>query len=75
MATGTFTIDGKTYQLDQVTPAAREALASLRAADLEIQRKRATLSMLQTARNMYAHALKVELGLPSSQHETEPNPH
>lgn len=55
------TIDGKEYDLDSLSDAARSQVINLRATDQEIARTQALLAMLQTARTAYAQALAEEL--------------
>jgi Family of unknown function (DUF6447) len=56
------TIDGKSYDLDDLSKEVKQKLTSLRAADLEISRLEAQLAMFQTARNVYARAVQRDLG-------------
>jgi len=55
------TFDGKEYDLDALSEAARSQVINLRATDQEIARTEALLAILQTARRAYAHVLKGEL--------------
>lgn len=55
------TIDGKEYQLDQLSEAAKGQLGNVRAADMEISRLRVQLALAQTARAAYAQALREAL--------------
>lgn len=55
------TIDGKEYDLDSLSDAARSQVINLRATDQEIARTQALLAMLQTARTAYALTLAEEL--------------
>lgn len=57
----TLTVDGKEYQLDQLSEAARNQVINLRVTDQEIQRLQQRLAIAQTARQTYANALKAEL--------------
>jgi len=61
MAEATVTIDGKKYNIDQLSKEAKQLLANLQAADMEIQRLRFQAGMAQTARGAYAQALKAEI--------------
>jgi hypothetical protein len=55
------TIDGTEYQLADLSDNAQAQLASMQAADQKIALLQADTAMMQTARNAYANALKVEL--------------
>ncbi len=61
MSDKTITIDGKPYELDQLSEAARQQLKNIRTAELELQRLQVQQTLAQTARSAYAYALKVEL--------------
>lgn len=50
-------IDGKDYDLDQLSEEARSQLASLQFVDNELQRLNAQSAVLQTARMAYSKAL------------------
>ena len=54
----TVKIDNKDYDLNKMSPEAKEQLASLQYTDQEINRLKAQLAMAQTARNAYAKALE-----------------
>ena len=60
MATN-ITIDGKEYDLDQLSEAAKSQLTNVRVTDQEIARLQQQLSIAQTARQAYARALQGEL--------------
>ena len=51
------TIDGKDYDTDSLSDAAKAQLTSLQVTDQEIQRLNIQLAIAQTARNAYARAL------------------
>ena len=55
------TIDGKEYNLEDLSDSSRAQLASLQLTDQRIGQLQADLAIAQTARNAYASALKVEL--------------
>ena len=54
----TLTIDGKQYDTDALSDAAKAQLTSLQVTDQEIQRLNIQLAIAQTARNAYAKALQ-----------------
>lgn len=61
----TIKIDGKDYDLDQLSNDAKAQLASLQFVDAELARLKAQAAALQTARMAYAKALQAALpGLP-----------
>ena len=60
MATN-ITIDGKEYDLDQLSEAAKSQLTNVRVTDQEIARLQQQLAIAQTARQTYARALQGEL--------------
>lgn len=55
------TIDGKEYELDSLSEAAKAQLTNLRVVDQEISRLQQQQAIAQTARNAYANALKEQL--------------
>lgn len=55
------TIDGRVHALDRLNENARQQLANIRMADLELARLQAGLALAQTARNAYVQALRAEL--------------
>ena len=55
------TIDGKEYDLESLSDAAKSHLNSIQIADQKMAQLRTDLAMVQTARNSYAEALKAEL--------------
>jgi len=57
----TITIDGRDYELAELSETARNQLVNLRVTDQEIQRLNQQLAIAQTARTAYANALKQEL--------------
>ena len=62
------TIDGKEYDLGQLSEAAKQQLVSLQFVDRKISDLQAELAVLQTARMAYANALKA--ALPSADEES-----
>ncbi|GLQ17213.1 DUF6447 family protein [Maritalea porphyrae] len=57
----TITIDGKEFNLADLSDQAKSQLGNLQAADAEISRLNAQLAIAQTARNAYAQVLKGEI--------------
>lgn len=57
----TVTIDGREFNLDDLSENARNQLLNLRVTDQEVQRLNQQLAIAQTARTAYANALKKEL--------------
>lgn len=57
----TLTIDNEKYDIDTLSDAAKVHLGNLRFADHEINRLQRQLTLVQTARKVYANALKAEL--------------
>ncbi len=57
----TINIDGKDYELDQLSTDARAQLQSMQFVDAELLRLQANASALQTARMAYAKALQAAL--------------
>ena len=55
------TIDDREYDTDALSDEVKNALGSLQFTDMELQRTQAKLAALQTARNVYANAVKQEL--------------
>ena len=55
------TIDGKEYNLDDLSNSAKEQLASLQFAQSEIKRLEAQFAVFRTAASTYSNALKNEL--------------
>lgn len=53
----TVNIDGKPYELDQLSDEAKTQLQMLSASDAKIRALQTELAMVQTARNTYARAL------------------
>lgn len=62
MSKKSINIDNQEYELDKLTPEAKQQLANVRVADQEIARLQVQLALAQTARNAYGQALKAELG-------------
>lgn len=67
----TIFIDGKEYDLDTLSDAAKGQLASLQFVDRELERLRAQAAVLQTARNTYANALTAALPRDAVDSSTE----
>jgi hypothetical protein len=57
----TINIDGKDYELDQLSTDARAQLQSMQFVDAELARLQAQTAALQTARMAYAKALQAAL--------------
>ncbi|ABF61983.1 DUF6447 family protein [Ruegeria sp. TM1040] len=57
----TLNIDGKEYDTEQLSEAAREQLASIQLVDQKLAQLQQEAAILQTARNAYAQALQAEL--------------
>ena len=57
----TVNIDGKEYNLDELSDTAKELLNSLKFAQAEIQRTQAQLALMNTAASLYSSRLKSEL--------------
>lgn len=57
----TVTIDGKEYNVADLSDNARAQITNLRVTDQEIARLQQQLAIAQTARTAYANALKAEL--------------
>ena len=57
----TLNIDGKEYDTEQLSEAAREQLASIQLVDQTLAQLQQEAAILQTARNAYAQALQAEL--------------
>ena len=55
------TIDGKEYDLSDLSDEARAQLQSLQATEVRIAQTQQELAMMQTARNAYATALRTLL--------------
>jgi hypothetical protein len=54
-------IDGKDYELENLSEKARNDLLSLRLVDKKIEENKQELAILQTARNAYARSLAEQL--------------
>jgi hypothetical protein len=59
--TATITLDGRSFELDKLTDAAKTHIASIQFVDNEIARLQGQLAALQTARNAYVEVLRREL--------------
>ena len=57
------TIDGKEYDIDELSEEAKAQVASLNFVDQELVRLTANVAALQTARNTYGRALNEILGV------------
>lgn len=57
----TATIDGKEYDLDTLSDAAKQQLASLQICDQKIRALQQEIGIVQTARNTFAAALNENL--------------
>ena len=57
----TITIDNKPYDVDTLSDEAKEQLQNLQFVDAELQRLKAQMAVLQTARMAYAKALQAAL--------------
>ena len=57
----TLNIDGKEYDTEQLSEAAREQLASIQLVEQQLAQLQQEAAILQTARNAYAQALQAEL--------------
>ncbi len=57
------TIDGKEYDIDELSDEAKAQVASLNFVDQELVRLAANVAALQTARNTYGRALNEILGV------------
>lgn len=55
------TIDGKEYDTEQLSDAAKAQLTNIRLVDQKIGQLQQELAIYQTARNAYAQALQAEL--------------
>lgn len=53
----TITIDGKSYNIADLSDEAKQQVANLRVADAEIERLKVQSAIAQTARNAYSKAL------------------
>ncbi len=53
----TMTIDGKEYNLDELSDEAKAQIVSIQFVDAELQRKNAQVAVLNTARTAYAKNL------------------
>lgn len=57
----TVTIDGREYDLEKLSDAAKSQLGNIQVSDQEIARLQQQLAIAQTARQAYARALQGEL--------------
>lgn len=58
---GTITVDGKTYNVADLSADARKRLQAYAVADAEVRRLTMQLGMIKTARSAYLQALTAEL--------------
>lgn len=54
-------IDGRDYETEQLSDAAKAQLANIKLVDQKIAQLKQELAIVQTARNAYANALQAEL--------------
>ena len=57
----TLTIDGKEYDTEQLSDAAKAQLTNVQLVDQKIAQLQQELAIMQTARNAYVQALQAEL--------------
>lgn len=57
----TLTIDGREYDTEQLSDAAKSQVTNLQLVDQKIAQLQQELAIMQTARNAYAQALQAEL--------------
>lgn len=57
----TITIDGTTYNVDELSEAAKQQILNIRVVDQEISRLQQQLIIAQTARSAFAQALQAAL--------------
>lgn len=57
----TLNLDGRTFEIDQLSDAAKAQITSIQFVDSEVARLQAQLAAMQTARNAYVEALRKEL--------------
>lgn len=57
----TLNIDGREYETEQLSDAAKAQLANIKLVDQKIAQLKQELAIVQTARNAYANALQAEL--------------
>ncbi|MBO6899658.1 MAG: hypothetical protein JJ868_20100 [Shimia sp.] len=57
----TLTIDGKEYDTEQLSDAAREQLVNIQIVDEKLRTAQRDAAIMQTARNAYIQALQAEL--------------
>jgi len=57
----TLTIDGKDYDTEQLSDAAKAQVTNVQLVDQKIAQLQQELAIMQTARNAYANALQAEL--------------
>ena len=64
-------IDGKDYDVDELSDEAKAQLASISFVDQELARLTARVAAMQTARNTYGRALKELLGVEDVEAEVK----
>lgn len=64
MAEQLISVDGRQYRVDDLSEDARGRIASVRACDQRIQQLQQDLAIAQTARAVYANALRTALPEP-----------
>ncbi|MBO6899511.1 MAG: hypothetical protein JJ868_20130 [Shimia sp.] len=57
----TLTIDGKEYDTEQLSDAAREQIVNIQIVDEKLRTAQRDAAIMQTARNAYIQALQAEL--------------
>lgn len=57
----TLTIDGKEYDTEQLSDAAKAQITNMQLVDQKMAQLQQELAIMQTARNAYANALQAEL--------------
>ena len=57
----TITIDGKAFDVADLSDSAKQQVANLQATDAEIEKLKQQMAIYQTARTAYARALAAEL--------------
>ncbi len=57
----TLNLDGRSFEIDKLSDAAKAQIASIQFVDGEIARLQAQLAAMQTARNAYVEALRAAL--------------
>lgn len=68
----TITIDGKKYDTDNLSKQTKAQLVNLNFVDSELRRLKAQAAVFETARQLYANALRHELGEATDHPKVEP---